>query len=140
MDKSNPIWQDLQRFANEHKVILEDDGEIGFGRPCVGFLREGLYVAFNPRKHPGYDYVWPKDTRLYPPSVITDAYHKHNCFAILVHGDNYDKALAQLDSWVEHLKMQGTVELVEYKTGATGVQAIFSGIFSYAFRLAEEES
>lgn len=140
MDKGNLVWQNLQRFANEHKVILEDKGEVGFGRPCVGFVRKGSYVAFNPCKHPDYDYIWPEDQRLLPPSVVTDAYHKHDCFAVLVHGDNYDKALAQLDSWVEHLKMQGAIELVEYETGATGVQAVISGLFSYAFRFVEKQS
>lgn len=138
MDKSNPIWQDLQQFANEHKVILEENGEVGFGRPCVGFLRDGSYVAFNPRKPPDYDYVWPEDPRLHPPNVVTDAYHKHECFAVLVHSDNHDRALAQLDSWVEHLKMQGAIELIRYETGATGIQALFSGLFSYAFRFVEE--
>lgn len=138
MDKNSPIWQNLQRFANEHKVILEDKGEVGFGRPCIGFLHGTRYVAFNPRKHPDYDHVWPKDERLCPPSRTADAYHKHDCLAILVHGDDYDEALAQLNAWVEYLEAQGAVELVEYETGATGMQAIISGLFSHAFRFIEE--
>lgn len=139
MNKDNPIWQNLQRFANEHKVILEDRGEIGFGRPCVGFLRQS-YIAFNPTKEPDYDYVWPEDIRLRPPKTVVDAYHKHDCLAVLVHGDDYDKALAQLNAWVGHLEAQGTVELAQYKTGATGIQAIISGYSSFAFRFTQEEN
>lgn len=134
MDKSNPIWQNLQRFANEHKVILEDDGEIGFGRPCVGFLRGGSYIAYNPRCYPGLKLVWPYDRRLGPPKAVRDAYHKGNYLAILVPDDNYDKALCQLNAWVECLRSLGEIEVVDFETGATGTQAIFSGYIAYAIR------
>ena len=141
MNKNHPIWQNLQRFANEHKVILEDRGKVGLGRPCVGFLRNGSYVAFNPRKSsPDFEYIWPEDSRFYPPVTVEDAYHKHDCFAVLVYNADNDEALTQLAAWVEHLEAQGTVELAEYETGATGMQALFSGLFSYAFRFAEEEN
>jgi hypothetical protein len=48
MNKNSETWQNLQRFANEHKLILEDEGQIGFGRPCVGFVKVGSYIAYNP--------------------------------------------------------------------------------------------
>ena len=138
MDKDNPVWQNLQRFANEHKVLLEDNGEVGFGRPCIGFLRGGSYIAHNPYNSSDFARIWPEDQRLLPPGTVPDAYHKHDCFAVLVHGDDYDKALVQLNAWVEHLEAQGTVELVEYETGATGIHALLSGVTSYAFRFAGE--
>lgn len=138
MDKNSETWRNLQRFANEHKLILQDEGEVGFGRPCVGFLgKSGNYVDYNPLAAPDYlDYAVEYDERLVSP--VKDAYHKHDCMAVLVHGEDYDAALEQLNEWIVHVEAQGAVEVIEYETGATGLQAFFSGIFGYAITLKEK--
>jgi hypothetical protein len=138
MDKNSETWKNLQRFANEHKLILEDEGEVGFGRPCVGFIKSGGYVDYNPMQHPDYEYAWERDARLKPPPQTPNAYHKHQCMAVLVQDDDYDSALEELNEWVKHLEAQGEVYVTEYKTGATGIQAILSGVFGYAVRMREE--
>jgi hypothetical protein len=128
----------LLAFANKHQLILEEKGECGFGRPCVGFLSKGgiNYVDYNPSSYDGYKDIWEYDDRLCAPEGVK-AYHKHYCMAVLVTDDNYEEGLNQLLKWVEHLESQGEVEVVEYATGAVGVQAIISGITGYAIRFKQ---
>jgi hypothetical protein len=148
MEKTNPIWQNLQRFANDHKVILQDRGEVGFGRPCVGFLGGHGYVDFNPYRYKqgeegrqDFEHVPElQDDRLRPPrDTVTDAYHKHDCLAVLVHNDDYDEGLRQLNLWVEHLEAQGRVEIVEYDTGAVGLQAAMTGFIGRAVVIRDKQ-
>lgn len=81
----------LEQFALKHKLILEEAGEVGFGRPCVGFLKGTGYVDYNATVHPDYKPAFPDDEYYEPP--VPDAYHKHDCLAVLVHDDDYDSAL-----------------------------------------------
>ncbi len=126
----------LERFAIKHKVVLEEKGTVGFGRNCVGFLRGNGYIDLNPYKSaPTFERVFKDDDYYYEPDNVPDAYHKHDCVAVLVHGEDWGKALRQLALWVDDLEANGA-QLVAYKTGATGVQAIFSGFTGYAFRFS----
>ncbi len=127
----------LRDFAAKHNLTLEPRGEVGFGRPCVGFVGAGSnYVDYDPRMSGGdYEPIWPIDARLHPPEGTPDAYHKHDCLAVLVHGDDYDAALVQLAKWVDHLEAQGEVYVETYRTGAVGIQAMFSGTTGRAVRM-----
>lgn len=111
------IRQELQEFANKHKVIFEDKGEVGFGRPCVGFLYGDNYVDHNPRNQETFKPI-PEyaDERLYAHGA-PDAYHKHDCLAVLVHRDNYNEALRQLHNWIRHIESLGKVVMVFYNKG-----------------------
>jgi hypothetical protein len=154
MKKISEIRKELQEFANKHKIIFEDDGECGFGRPCVGFLKEG-WVNHNPRKH--FDSIpddwdelipdgFPNDRRLCPDyKRVPDHYHKHDCLAVLIRADDWDnikakernKALRQLHNWIVDLEKEGELEVELFETGATGLQAMFTGITAYAIRYVE---
>lgn len=125
-----------QRFANAHKLVFEDRGEVGFGRPCVGFTKGNGYVEYNPLSRADDYRRIPEfaDDRLYAPDGV-EAYHKHDCLAVLVRDEDYDAAIRQLDQWVRHLESLGTVEVVSYETGATGFQAVISGVIGYALRV-----
>lgn len=130
------MTQYLQEFANKHGIVLEKEGEVGFGRSCVGFTHGSGYIDFNPCKMGG-DYKDIKelyDERLWAPDEV-DSYHKHQCLAVLVHGDDYDEGLKQLEVWIRHLESQGEVEVVDYETGATGIQAVLSGHMGKAIKL-----
>jgi hypothetical protein len=123
-----------ENFAIEHKVIFDDEGECGFGRPCVGF-RDGSWIAHNPDKMKpsewGHDYHPIDDLKCdacLPPEGV-DAYHKHDCLAVLGRGDD---AITQLAEWVVYMQSQGRVEIVSYETGATGLQAMLSGVVGRA--------
>lgn len=110
----------LAAFAGRHKIIFENEGEIGFGRPAVGFVsRAGAFVDYNP-----WDYYadgeihtpFPEDRRLNPPpALVPDAYHKHTSLSVLVHGADYDEALNQLYEWVKYLEGQGELEIRQYE-------------------------
>tara|TARA_B100001964_G_scaffold6969_1_gene7558 strand:+ start:3273 stop:3689 length:417 start_codon:yes stop_codon:yes gene_type:complete len=136
MKKSDKVFKNLQRFANDHQLILEPKGECGFGRPCVGFLsRSGNYVDYNPCDHKDYEPIKGfEDDRLYAPEGV-NSYHKCDCLAVLVSGDNYDEGLKQLNKWIEHIESLGKVEIESYKTGATGIQAVISGVIGWAIRI-----
>jgi hypothetical protein len=139
MEKTNEIYQNLQRFANEHKLILEDHGEVGFGRPCVGFLHGHNYVDYNPMNLESFEYIPGFKIDDPVPSGV-NAYHKHDCMAVLVENDDYDEALRQLNEWVKHLESLGTVEIVQYETGARGMQAVISGFFGKAIKISKAET
>lgn len=124
------------RFARDHALTFVERGEVGFGRPCVGFTHDGSYSDFNPYNHADYEPIFPHDDRLGAPAGV-NAYHKHDCFAVLAHGEDgeaYDAAVMELDAWVRHLEAQGELEVVEFKTGATGLQAMFTGTTGRALR------
>lgn len=132
MDFSHPIYQNLLRFANHHKIILQDQGEVGFGRPCVGFTHGDNYINFNPTDAVKYEYI-PElyDERLEAPRGV-NAYHKHDCLAVLVENGDYDTALVQLNDWINHLEDQGEVKITPYPTGAVGIQALLTGVIGHA--------
>jgi hypothetical protein len=139
MDK---IRQQLEQFAIKHKLILEDHGEVGFGRPCVGYIKGNGYVDYNPHLPLTDDFefppVFPDDDIYRPPygDGVKDAYHKHDCLAVLVHDDDYNEALRQLAIWVDDLEARG-VYVAEYHTGAQGLQALLTGLIGYAIRFKE---
>lgn len=127
--------ENIQKFANDHKVIFEDEGEIGFCRPCVGLLRGNCYVAYNPYDYASEDYDYIQeyyDQRLYD-IVPEDGYHKADHVAVLVR-DTQEEALRQLSDWVDALR-ELKVSLEEYPTGATGMQAMLTGVYGYCFKV-----
>lgn len=124
----------ILEFANRFKLIFEDEGEVGFGRECVGLTNGNNYVDYNPTSHPDYDYI----TEFYSPVFFQiappNAYHKHDCLAVLGRGED---AIRQLSDWVDKLNEMGVV-VEKYKTGATGFQAIISGTENYAVRIPQK--
>ena len=123
--------QNIQEFANRFKLIFEDEGECGFGRECVGLTNGNNWVDYNPTHSETYEYIEGfYDERFYDIAP-EDAYHKHNCLAVLGRGEN---AIRQLSEWVDKLNELGAV-VEQFETGATGIQAMFSGTHNYAVRI-----
>jgi len=122
----------IQEFANKHKLIFKDEGECGFGRECVGLTNGKNYVDYNPTDSVNYDYIDGFYDERFNDITPPDAYHKHNCIAVLGRGDD---AIRQLSDWVDKLNEIG-VKIEQYPTGATGFQAIISGVFGNAVRVA----
>ena len=121
----------IQEFANRFKLIFEEEGECGFGRECVGLTDGNNYVDYNPTRNPDYEYVEGfYDERFFDISP-ENAYHKHNCFAVLGRGE---EAIRELSDWVDKLNELGVV-VEKYATGATGIQAMLSGTHNYAVRI-----
>lgn len=115
-----------ERFAIKHKVIFDDAGECGFGRECVGFRDGNKWIDHNPCSSGG-DYNLISELACpaaYAPAGV-NSYHKHECLAVL---GRDDEAIIGLARWVQKLEAAGEVKIVEYETGATGVQALFTGL------------
>lgn len=144
----------VQSFANKHKVVFEDHGSVGFGRPCVGLTKGSGYVDFNPHRYAFKPFALNPDIetieelydrRLGAPDSVADAYHKHDCLAVLVKSceacddadercpEHYDAAILQLADWVAHLESIGA-EVVTYETGRQGVHLLVGGPVAYAVR------
>lgn len=146
MDRNSLIYRNLQRFANDHKCVLQDEGVVGFGRPCVGFVRGNNYLYYAPYTYDlnaehGIRIVWI-DGRLRPPDTVPDAYHKDDCLCVLALGDwpDYDEALRQLNLWIEHLKAQGEIVVEPFSTGHTdAVGIILHGVRNWGIRFADTE-
>lgn len=122
----------IQEFANKHKLIFEDEGECGFGRECVGLLSGSNYVDYNPTNSVDYNYIEEFYDKRFYEITPENAYHKHDCIAVLGRGDD---AIRELSDWVDRLNEIG-VKVEKYPTGATGLQAMISGVYGNAIRLA----
>ena len=114
----------IQKFANKHKIIFIEEGEVGFGRECVGLAHGDNYIDYNPTKYPDHSRVEEVYDKRFYDIVPEKAYHKHNCLAVLGRGDD---SIRQLCDWVEALEEIG-VEIVTYETGAVGLQALLTGL------------
>lgn len=126
--------ENIQAFANEHKLIFNDEGECGFGRECVGLNIGEKWLDYNPHNSTTYESIKEYYDQRFYEVAPTDAYHKHDCVAVLGRGD---EAIRQLSDWVDKLNELG-VEVVEYRTGATGMQVMFSGFISRTLKIKEE--
>ena len=116
-------------FANEHDLIYNFEGTVGFGRECVGILdREtGCYLAYNPTDKESYDYI-PEyyDQRMYDIKPEY-AYHKGDYLCVLGHED---ESIRQLDKWCDDLRNLD-VQIIRYKNGNEGIQALFTSEYTY---------
>jgi hypothetical protein len=111
----------ITEWASRYGATLQFNGEVGFGRPCVGILKGDHYIDTADVKNveayqPGGDWWQPED-----------AYHKHDCLAVLSYGDN-DAALAQLYEWVRWLDGHGYGIDEVYRQPTSQIDLAFHGI------------
>ena len=126
----------IQEFANRFKLVFEEEGECGFGRECVGLTNGNNYIEYNPTDSVNYDYIKNFYNERFYDITPPDAYHKHTCIAVLGRSDD---AISQLSDWVDKLNEMGA-GVEKYTTGATGVQAMFSGTHNFAVRVSANGS
>lgn len=124
----------IQAFADKHGLNFEDKGEVGFGRECVGLSKGTSFIDFNPISHSNHDYIEKHYNESLYDMCPKDAYHKHDCIAVLGHGDD---SIIQLSEWVDKLDA-ANVKLESYANGATGVQAMFSGTTGWCFTIPKQ--
>jgi len=132
MEKTiNECISNIQQFADTHNIKFEQDGEVGFGRECVGLMKGSNYIDYCPINMETYgDLPELYDERLLKIAP-NNAYHKHDCLAVL---GRDEEAIRQLSDWVDKLK-ELNVSIEEYSTGATGLQAMISGSKGYAVKV-----
>lgn len=83
----------LSAWAEQHGCTLDLDGEIGFGRACVGISTAHSYVSTGNTPY-----------RIEPPN----AYHKDRYLAVLTDGISKAEAIEQLYDWV------ALIDLLQY--------------------------
>ena len=115
--------KEIDDFCNKYNVYWNGYGHVGFERPCVGLLssrdEHAPYLDFNP-VYIINNTIWQPDkftsTSFYPPRKlgVIDAYHKHDCFVILVHNGDYRYAIRQLGTWIKNVESKGDLEIAEY--------------------------
>jgi len=106
-------WMAL--WAAKNSLQLELKGECGFGRVCVGVLTDGKYADYH-WHDTSYERLDNNGEVWTPP----DAYHKHDCVAVLGRGE---PAEAQLYDWLkwfdEHkFKVETGTQPVDKSLGA----------------------
>lgn len=95
----------VEGYCGGKGIRVEWEGEIGFGRECVGLVAgdRDVWIAYarGPRGEIGTG----------PPETVTDSYHKDDYIAVLGRGKRYER---QLRLWVEHLiEVEATYEWMQ---------------------------
>jgi hypothetical protein len=109
----------LTDWAARYGATLQAAGEVGIGRECVGILKGSTYV----------DTAGVKEREAYQPGgdwwQPEDAYHKHDCMAVLGRGDG---PLGQLYQWVKWLDGHGYGIEEVYRQPSSGIDLAFHGV------------
>lgn len=87
-------------WATKHNCQLKLEGEVGFGRECVGILVEGKYPDYQWFDEATYERI-DDNGDVWTPA---NAYHKHECVAVLGRGEN---AESQLYDWLKWFDENG---------------------------------
>ena len=87
----------MARWTIKHKVALALNGEVGFGRPCVGILVEGKFPDYHWYDEKTYEDIDPNGDVWTPE----DAYHKHTCVAVLGTGEEAERQLYEWLRWFD---------------------------------------
>jgi len=128
----------IRDYAGKNRTYLELKGEVGFSRECVGLLHGTQYPSYSWESIPG-DYMskWESTEEATPPPEVTDAYHKHDCLAVLGRGDS---AIRQLWYWVKKLEANGVVVVVEERQPTHLIDAIIHGFSRVLLKVESKET
>ena len=114
-DTGKPVTRETQivyltEWAARYRCSLQLNGQVGFGRDCVGVLKGDTYLDYEDQWE-----IWKPE----------DAYHKHDCVAVLGHGD---ESLEQLYRWVKWLDENRYGVEVVYRQPTSDIDLAFHGI------------
>lgn len=126
MNKTDVYVHYLQKFAKEIDCEYKE-GEIGFGRECVGILKGGNYLGYNlEASYGGGMEKW--DDRLDAPKGV-NAYHKGNYMAVLIDDETTkEQAIEQLFNWVRNIDFYD-LKVVSYYPPIPTVGALMGNPF-----------
>jgi hypothetical protein len=112
----------LTEWAAKNKAALSLNGSVGFGRDCVGIIVGGTYIdTAEAKEATAYNFSAPPHSWWEPE----DAYHKHDCLAVLGHGDG---PLRQLYDWVKWLEENGWGVEEVYRQPTNDVDLALHGV------------
>lgn len=83
-------------WAHNNKVVLNLEGECGFGRECVGILADNKYPDYE-----WYTSGWDRSDNNGEVWTPPDAYHKHPCVAVLGRGEDAENQLYNWLKWFD---------------------------------------
>jgi hypothetical protein len=130
----------LAAWAERYGASLQLDGEVGFGRACVGVIKDNTYPGYREGEQLNAEPYWRlihECPEAAPPEGVENAYHKHDCLAVLGRGAD---AVHQLYLWVCHLEAQGIGIATIPRRPAHEWDAIFQGLsVPVLTKLAESE-
>lgn len=89
----------LRGYAAGAGLVLDLEGEVGFGRECVGLLLDGEYVDYD-------EYATGEESCAPRHEEAPHAYHKHPCLAVLGRGTEAEK---ELHDWARRIVEAGAV-------------------------------
>jgi len=113
----------LAAWAERYGALLQTEGEVGFGRSCVGITKDGTYPGYREYEHVEFALLH-ECPEAAPPAEVKDAYHKHDCLAVLGRGPDI---IHQLYAWVRHLEAQGIGIAVLPRRPANDIDALING-------------
>lgn len=121
LDGINPEHsQFLITWAAKHGAVVNFAGECGFGRECVGVLVGGSYLDYSHL----YDLFRGDRARWAEWWAPEDAYHKHDCMAVLGRGPG---AVEQLYQWAKFLDDHGWTVGLEARQPDSVLDAMLGG-------------
>lgn len=115
----------IERFAAQHELDAELDGQAGSFRPLVGYTRRGSWVLYEPFNLSTYAPLpgWtPEEIR---KTCTLHAYEKWPAVAVEVRDGEVNAAIAELAQWTRELEALD-VECEDYETRAIGLQKLVS--------------
>jgi len=100
----------MVRWAASNGATIQLEGEVGFGRECVGVLVGTHYPAYDCSEMG------------FKPD---DAYHKHDCLAVLGRGPNAERQLYEWIRWID--EHDGKIVVVDRKAD-NAIDLLFHGV------------
>ncbi len=87
----------MKTYCGHLGAILTLDGEVGFGRECVGIIVNTSYPDYEWRDHDTYKRL-DKNGEVWTPE---DAYHKGEYVCVLGHGEDAESQLYEWLKWFD---------------------------------------
>ena len=132
----------LQEFCNKHDIDLVEKGECGICRPCVGILKKHGFIDYNPCWYDeNYEsHYYFEENELFFKTKTENAYHKHDCFAILCSDDDesYNEALIELADWIKAIESKAKITIKTYETKSLNANVFFTGDKTHYAMVLEE--
>lgn len=121
----------LTQFAGKWGLTFSETDEIGFGRKCVGFLKNNHFLEYNLYDDDTYEPIDGFYSAKLHEITPEDAYHKHSCVAVLGGGED---AIRQLYDWVLELEKLN-IEIVDVEVSKSELGALFGNKFKPAIKI-----
>ena len=124
-------YKNITKFLKDNTDCGFEVSEIGFGRPCVGILNKGHFLAYQITSDDG-DYETIAKSSVALNNSPENAYHKDTYLAVLMYPEDDDigpsdndkaKAIRQLDGWLGAI-IKGGYKIQEYMESANSLGAL----------------